>query len=516
MSSKRSFPLYWGRYKLNPTIKFTIKSKTHKNHQDPDISLCAITNSEPVNTSRRNRNHVVIDFAINDINNKLPYTIKVPSLLQKHFNCMYNTGIFPYNYAGKGFLRIKCVLQQTLFWMIATLSIIDALRLVKYFSVGYIQKGDLYGYTIMSFMVLKACIRFYFLYALVFKCLAIANVQKTIEAFTNSMQNMVQQDSNVLEHLILGCMWTFTFMGSFVGTIFGYASVSSGWSIETAVTIKSFQMSEAMFLWTSNSTEILDIRMELLEKYGLVMSYTSGFLALASAVLEFFGSIYDNAVDDLLLVVATTVYILVNDFQFGKVTPIELGRDSELVWKHYRQLQTVSEVMENAFGKLFKITHFSNLIRCGYYLLILTRDNGYDVYFFLFTLTIIKLIITSFLGVNASGKNNQFRRWIQQTYLEQPCIVVGNRHLQTSLVLDELTTNPIGLGSDNFHVDEGFILKRNAVLQLASPSADGFSNLFFGISQAIDEGGERSKVKVYGYARSKNMSHPGALYVVHH
>jgi len=44
-------------------------------------------------------------------------------------------------------------------------------------------------------------------------------------------------------------------------------------------------------------------------------------------------------------------------------------------------------------------------------------------------------------------------------YIEQPVIVVGTRQLQTGLVLGELSTSPIGLGKDNFHVDESFVMK---------------------------------------------------------
>ncbi|CAL8116738.1 unnamed protein product [Orchesella dallaii] len=78
-------------------------------------------------------------------------------------------------------------------------------------------------------------------------------------------------------------------------------------------------------------------------------------------------------------------------------------------------------------------------------------------------------------------KNKDFRRWIQRIYVEQTCIVVGSKHLLTVIIVDELATNPIGLGSGNFHIDESFAMKfigfvASYFMFLADSKQKSFSN----------------------------------------
>ncbi|CAL8148054.1 unnamed protein product [Orchesella dallaii] len=258
-------------------------------------------------------------------------------------------------------------------------------------------------------------------------------------------------------------IWTLNFAGALVLTIFGFATISSGWSWEVFMQLKSYQFGRDLLVWTSNSTEFRQIVDDMYDEYQNVTTF-SAFFAISNAVLEFYGHIYDSAATDVLLLAVITMFKLINDFKFEKVLPTQPKEHFDVVWMHFRQLQSISGSIDSAFGNLFKLIHLDNLITCGYYLQMLTTDTSFNLYFLLLTSHIFKVGLIYFIATKASSKNKAFRAWTQETYVEQRYIKVGTKRLKTSLVLDELTTKPIGIGSDNFHVDESFVIKVSAKL----------------------------------------------------
>ncbi|CAL8147739.1 unnamed protein product [Orchesella dallaii] len=353
-----------------------------------------------------------------------------------------------------------------MYWVFSTLSILDSLKLAKYLSVGYVQKGNLYRYTIMSHKILRVIIRTYFTYAMFYNRDTIGKLQKTIDSMKNTMTRNVNKrysnTNNNQENLILVSILTLTLLGSFVATIFGFASITSGWSFVNVFTDKSAQMASVVFLWTSNVTAAEEIEDHLIEQHGENISCMSVLFGVSWIVLELFGRLYDSVVTDILLFTILTMHKLTKDFEFEKTSPIEVKSHAEMVWRHYRQLRQISEEIDSTFGSIFKWIHVSNLFARGYYLSLLTNSAGYDTYFLLLTFNILKILLVYLTAAKASHKNKAFRKWVQRTYAEQPSIIVGATHLTTCIILDELATKPLGLGSDNFHVDESFVMKVSA------------------------------------------------------
>ncbi|CAL8144259.1 unnamed protein product [Orchesella dallaii] len=219
-------------------------------------------------------------------------------------------------------------------------------------------------------------------------------------------------------------------------------------------------MASIVFVWTSNVTAANEIEDYLIAQYGENISCMSVFFGVSWMVLELFGCIYDSVVIDILLLTVLTLFKLTKGFEFEKMSPINVKPHAEMVWRHYKQLRKISEKIDLTFGNVFKWIHVSNLNTCGYYLLALTRSGArYDIYFFLFTIDILKITLVYIIAAKASNTNKVFRKWVQRTYVAQPYITVGATQFKTSIILDELATKPLGLGSDNFHFDESFVIK---------------------------------------------------------
>ncbi|CAL8070381.1 unnamed protein product [Orchesella dallaii] len=454
------------RCKRNPTIRLEveseIKAKSNERNLARTFDLFAVSEKNPINQikGKRTGTHVAIDILDNRMRN-LPYLIKVPQLLQKHFKFMHNLGILLNKYDGDILSGSAYILKKAFFWIFSTLTVIDSVKLIKYFSIGYLHEGDLFKYTTLLYVFLNAFIRLYFLYMLVCDQAKIVSIQKTIKAMIDSLENVVNQDYTTTnqELCFLVYIWTLALVGPFVLVMFGNATLSSGWSFGDTIKMKTLKISEILFVWTTNSTEAYRAQAALYDKYVDNWSYMSLFLGISCTILEFFGYILDSAVDDLFLLIATTVYKLMSDFKFETILQNNFKTHSELAWRHYSMLQNISRDIDLAFGSFLKIAHLRNLIRCGYYLLMLTGDESFDVECIIFTLEMLKIVATYSVAAKASSTNKNFRKWIQRTYREQTCIVVGSKHLNTSLIVDELATNPIGLGSGNFHIDESFTIK---------------------------------------------------------
>ncbi|CAL8147736.1 unnamed protein product [Orchesella dallaii] len=218
-------------------------------------------------------------------------------------------------------------------------------------------------------------------------------------------------------------------------------------------------MGSVVWIWTSNVTAAEEIEERLMDEYTINVSCMSAFLGLSWMVFELFGRIYDSVVTDILLLTLLTMAKLTKDFKFEKTLPIESKVHAEMVWRHYEQLRRGFEEIDLTFGSLFKWVHVSNLLACGYYLMLITGRTRYDVYFLLSTLEIFKISIVYFTAAKTSNTNKAFRKWVQRTYVAHQFINFGAMRLTTSIILDELTTKPLGLGSDNFHVDESFVIK---------------------------------------------------------
>ncbi|CAL8116735.1 unnamed protein product [Orchesella dallaii] len=447
-------------------VEPVIKSKHVAQNVGGTYELFSISDKNPISQTKNINigNNVTTVIPAHPLRN-LPYTIQVPQFLRKHFKFMYNTGFLPNKYEGSPISGIAGILKKTIFWIFSTLSVIDGVQLIKYFSIGYLHEADLFRYTTTLYVILKAFTRLNFLYLLVWGEAKIVQIQKTINMMADSFKNVVTQDNatKTQERWILTCIWTLTLAGSVVLVMFGRVTIGSGWSLEDTIKLKAFKFSEVLFVWALNITEVDLAHAVLLEEYVYNDgSYLSFFLGILCSVLEFFGYVLDSAVDDLFLLTSMTMYKLLSDFKFETVSQDNTNIHSELVWRHYRMLQNISKDVDLAFGTFLKISHFRNLIRCGYYIFTLTGDESFDVDFIIFTLSILKIATTYFIAAKASCTNKDFRRWIQRIYVEQTTIVVGSKHLQTVLIVDELATNPVGLGSGNFHIDESFAMKASA------------------------------------------------------
>ncbi|CAL8103885.1 unnamed protein product [Orchesella dallaii] len=407
MISSNRLQRCWGRHKLNPTAVLDVKPATKPAEENSQIEIelqnISDENSNQNGTiNRRVRNDFIISVSPDSDSIILsPYTIQDSKILQKHFNFMNNVGLSPNKYDGKQISQTRNICQQVIFWILCSLSIIDAIIGTKQLSVGYVKRGDLYTYTFMSYMILRTCIRVFFVYILVCNQEKIVKVQKTIASLTRFMSTITpgkMQDSWTLISI-----WAFNFVGSFVVSIFGFASLKIGWSLQTFLQLNSYTFAQTLFVWTSNSTEMDRITDYLWEEYSEVTTL-SAFFAVFNVGLEFYGRIYDSTATDILLLAVFIMFRLLNDFKFEQVLPTEPKEHFDVVWMHFRQLQIISGSIDTAFGNLFKLIHLNNLITCGYYLQMITADVSMTVHTLLLSFHVFKVGLIYFLATKASGK----------------------------------------------------------------------------------------------------------------
>ncbi|CAL8080458.1 unnamed protein product [Orchesella dallaii] len=256
-------------------------------------------------------------------------------------------------------------------------------------------------------------------------------------------------------HQIPVCIFgVVTLITAFIKGIFGWVFSRYQSSLSESVLDGSFTMSLSLFVWTTNGTKFDEQASVLYGLYGETFSPTTVFFGCMKTAMDFFGELSDSVINDVMFISATTIYNLAIEFQ------LQMERNEKItdILKQYKQLQKVSTCIEEAFGGLFKLSHANNLLSCGYLVLILVSDIDYPIKTIFVILQIVKVEVACYLTIKASSVNKCFRQYVRDSIIDSETTDVDMK-LTALAVLDESLESPIGLGSENFFIDETFVLK---------------------------------------------------------
>lgn len=178
----------------------------------------------------------------------------------------------------------------------------------------------------------------------------------------------------------------------------------SEWTMEKFVLLRSYQMAEAMFIWSSkNYTEVTD---RIDENYGLNITLGSTCLGVACTVINICGNIQDYVIQDLSIFVALTIHseaAAVNrSIQENSSREYDVKALNK-VWEKCLILHELSSLTNDTFGVLWKLLHIRHLFSTTLFLLGSLKNAEFDMLNTLLALNTIKLILFYWVAVETSS-----------------------------------------------------------------------------------------------------------------
>ncbi|CAL8084940.1 unnamed protein product [Orchesella dallaii] len=376
--------------------------------------------------------------------------LKSKHYLENYFKFLHFLGLASFREYLKKKLSAIYVIQKTLFWLVSGFAVLDAAKLIKLHTILLVTKGDLYRYVINCRYVLTFVQRTYFVANISTGSKLVLKTLNELAQFAASWNKSKSTRANIFT-ILFGLM---TLLAAIIAETFGWVTVGLSWvwSASDCVLDHSFDMGLAIFVWTANSTKIDLQYSSYMESYGSSITPTTLTLGITSIWMGSIGSFMDYVISDVMFLSAITLSELTDELRLKMV-----NHDSTVdeILQLYKELQNLSNSIEDTYGGLFKIAHASNLFSCANILVILLVDTEYEIRVILLVLQILKVGTTYYLTINIAAVNKSLRRWVRNKI---PFMNLEMK-LNAYAVLDESMESPVGLGSDTFYIDEIFVLK---------------------------------------------------------
>lgn len=150
------------------------------------------------------------------------------------------------------------------------------------------------------------------------------------------------------------------------------------WSIENVQLVHSYQTSQDLYLWSPKNMTEKSVMLD--DLYATNLTNKVILLASTGNVLQFCGTLYENILIDLFLVLALEVHQLQSKLIADIESCIGLTFESKpriaIAWQLYTKAREICEGLNHVFGPLLKMIHTQNMFNLAYLMFqILTNEK---------------------------------------------------------------------------------------------------------------------------------------------
>ncbi|CAL8117031.1 unnamed protein product [Orchesella dallaii] len=334
------------------------------------------------------------------------------------------------------------------------LAVINSTTNFKQSLLIHTQRDNLYRTITSGFFFLKVSIKLYFLKLIVANR---QNISELYEAYCKMMSHIfngyrkLNMRSRSRKYVVL--LGTLTVFMSITNAFFVDVEYSD-WSWEYLILFRSVQFCQDIFLWSRENFE--NRTDELISLFGTELTPVTASLGVCRLFTEFFDSLQDFCFIDIWLLTALAMWGLTTEFNLPRIKALK--PDFERIWTHYKNLQKMSDMLEENLGNFIKQIHMTNLFLCTYFLL-KCMEGEYGPVFCLRVINIMKTCVAYHLAATAADMNNKVERWFLDNFSDKQTVKVGEMNVNTSFILYEISKYRFGIGKRNFFIDQTFNLK---------------------------------------------------------
>lgn len=283
------------------------------------------------------------------------------------------------------------------------MSALQAIGEVKDNWIIFNAKEDLVSFIGFGFLTASCLSRLYNIYILT------TSETQTLKLLSkiSDVDSLLGNDKSKSAHLLAICIVAASMVLVAINTIFGNVKLSE-WTVEDLVLDRSFELSETLFIWSSeNLTTQEDL---LFDAFGADLTWSTGLLGALNTVLIYCGSLHGCVLLDLWPVLSLQICVLQS--HFNKIMEKQSEQNSRgqatcplsIHWEQYMELRGVCDQSDLVFGKQLKFIHMQNILLFGYYLLKLLNKDSLTAEFLVDTFSVIKVAVTYYLVQHAAEK----------------------------------------------------------------------------------------------------------------
>lgn len=273
------------------------------------------------------------------------------------------------------------------FAIFTTLSVLQALLSVKYFTLINLAEGGIENFITMAFFIMNACTKVYYIYLHVrreknvTRMLVSTRKLRDFSKRHSTARNEWQSSSSVTFATALGIT---SIMVPLIQAIF------SDWTLKGTILLFSKVMRIHMYAW---KPEVFDddsddgILRTIVERFQNDLTTPNILVGVFGIMLNISSAAQINVAGDLMLVTARTIKeemtvfverIYSQNNNYDNITLTEfLSEDGP--WVHFQLLKRGVNDSNDAFDSLLKYMHINNMMRFVYFVM-----NAFDGEFSLF------------------------------------------------------------------------------------------------------------------------------------